>query len=855
MTTEKQKNISEYPDQGQIQENTPDIPAEEELFTDRVSEADSKADDLFSGAQEELSVQEVFVGDNDFYNYLTDIAKPAKIEKPAVTSLPEVKPIPLKRFSTVQIVLAAGIIVISLMLLYTLASHRTNSPLKSPSEPLVSQPPAPLPQQISPPEPSVAEAIVTTPQQVQKTQFVPDATQPLSLNVAQNFYLNGDYAQALGVYEKLRQNLSSRPREDLMRDFLQMQIALCVEKTGDHEQANRLFRNISQSRSPLVRVIANYHRSLLEMQRKQYLNARTKTYQAIALIDTVDFDKDWALSLKRNCSFLAAEAVTRKVLWLRDADNDLPESSWGDFEKITDPLVKLNETQLRTILNFGSEQLNKVVLSPQVRQLDQSRPARYDVSCNGASVEELLTKFAANAGLDIHWALEPTKIGIRKRAVSLHMPAATTQQCLTVAAGCAGLLAKLNEKGIVDIFNPTETSYVSEQISLLSAEAVSLWQKFLLGFPEDTRLSNAHFALGLLQDQQGLSAEPIAEYKLVANRFSSSSMAPLALLNSSKIKNSLRDYSGARQDLQQLVEQYPDTEIAGEAYLCLADSTAKAGFVAEAARLYGKVYNLGLSAESETTAAIEAGKCFYQMKDYESAEKWLTRYVSLVKNEQNKDLYSAYFFLGKTYLALGNPEAACEAFQYALQGGPSRLAREEYMETISALVEGYIQQGNFVQSLDVLEDIHSATLSQKESIAILLLKSKVLRAIGLVDNAIAILGDSAEFIPDPQLQAKVYLELADCYIDEENFEPAREKLSEILVDIEPGPLAHEIVLKLAGVCLKLGRNSQVESVCLQLLDMEPPEQTRQKALNLLATAYNQQRNFDKAALALLGQWK
>jgi len=488
--------------------------------------------------------------------------------------------------------------------------------------------------------------------------------------------------------------------------------------------------------------------------------------------------------------------------------------------------------------------------------IHQRGPARYNVTCNGASVEELLARFAANAGLDIHWALEPTQIGIRKRAVSLHLSATTTQQFITVAAGCASLLAKLNENGVIDIFNPAESSYLSEQISLLSAEAIWLWQKNLLRFPEDTHLANAHFALGLLQTQQGRSSEAIAEYKLVANRFSGSPLAPLALLNSSKLKTNLLDYAGAREDLKQLVEQFPDAEITGKAYLYLADATAKANLVPEAARLYGKVYNLNLSAESQIAAAFGAGKCSYEIKDYDSTTKWLNRYITLARDNKNKDLYSAYFLLGKTYLALGKSEAACDAFQCALQGGPSRLTREKYIETVSALVEGYIQQERFVKALDTLEDIHSSVvLSQKESIEILLLKSKTLRAIGLVDKAIAILGDRADYISDTQLNAQICFELSDCYIEKGNLNLARKKLIEVLALAELGPLSHKSALRLAEVCLQLGQSDHVISVCSQLLNSQPSEQTKQKALELMATAYNQQKNYDRAALALLGQWE
>jgi len=518
MTTENQKTTPEHPAQGQVQGNTPSVPADSELFAGEANKADSMAGDAIFVTQEGLSAQEVFAGDEDLYKYLADTAKPAKTEEPAVPMPSEIAPIPHKRFSIVQKVLAVSIVTIAAMLLYALVSRRAGSALKPSSVPVAGRPFAGTDQQQTfQPEPPIVESVSVTSQQVHKPKSVTYATQPLSLNVAQTFYLNGNYAQALGVYEKLHQNLSARPEEGLMRDFLQMRMALCMEKAGDYEQANRLFRTVSHSRSPIVRVFANYRCSLLEMQKKQYLNARTRAYQTIALIDAANLDKDRVLSLKRNCCFLAAEAVTRKVLCLCDVDKDLPETLRDNLDTIDDPFAGLNETQLRSILNSGSEQLSKALLSPQIRQLSrQSEPVRYDVTCNSASVEELLARFAANAGLDIHWVLEPTEIGIRKRAVSLHLSAATTQQFVTIASGCAGLLARLNEKGVVDVFNPAKYSYVSEQISLLNAEAVSLWQKFLFRFPSDTHLANAHFALGLLQTQQGRYAEPIAEYKFLS---------------------------------------------------------------------------------------------------------------------------------------------------------------------------------------------------------------------------------------------------------------------------------------------------------------------------------------------------
>jgi tetratricopeptide (TPR) repeat protein len=341
----------------------------------------------------------------------------------------------------------------------------------------------------------------------------------------------------------------------------------------------------------------------------------------------------------------------------------------------------------------------------------------------------------------------------------------------------------------------------------------------------------------------------------VANRFAHSSLAPFALLHSSKLKTNLRDYSGARQDLKQLVEQYPESELSEQACLYLADATMIAGLSYEAGRLYSKVYHLGLSLESQTVSAFGAGRCFYEQKDYETAVKWLTRYFDLARDNTSINLYPACFLLGKCNLALGKTQQACDAFEAALSGPAGQLTRKEYIEVVSALVDAKIQQADFLEALATLESTRSRHFSSKEeSIEILLLKSRVLRAMGLTDEAIAALGDRAQYVLDTQAKAAITLELAKCYIAKENLELAWNDLSAILMLVEPGPLAHEIALELADVCLKLRYSSQTISICSQLLDLGPSARIKKKALDILAAAYRHQKNYDRAALALLGKW-
>ncbi len=822
-------------------------------------------------AHEEPSEHEVFATDEDSSKSAKggqESTQPPAIQQSARQRLSSLSSIQRKRFSTTQKILIAGIVLTVVMLLYGL--------LKSPSRPaaglatIPTDQTSPVSGRIRAGQSAAADSEMSrrsasggsqqVPSQVKEPEAAFLPTEPLSLKVAQDFYLQQDFHKAYAAFDRIGQSLPAGEKLQPLRDFLQLRMAYCMKQTANYDQADHLFRVVSRSHSPVVATLANYQCSLLEIQKKQYLKARARAYKSLALINAVGFDKDWALSFECDCHFLVAECLTRYILSLCDTDKDIPEGLWSDPITLAAPFGNLSEAQLRLLLNSGSEQLSKALLSPQIQRLDhQEKPTRWSVTCYGAPIGELLARFAANTDLDVRWALGKKSTSqsmndtFRQRPVSLHMPATTSQQFVTTAAGCVGMMARLDDnpyRPTVNVFDPIDYSSLSEHISLLTQQAVSLWQRFLLTFHSDKRVANAHFALGLLHSQVDRVAESIAEHKLVANRFGQTSLAPFALLHLSKLKANLRDYIGARKDLEQLVQQYPDAEISNQASLHLADVTMKAQLYDEAARLYRNVYNLGFSLQSKATAALGAAKCFYEKKDYESAAKWLIQYIQMAKDPTDSDLYSAYFLLGKTNLALGKYEQACNALQHALTGQSSR---QEYVQMALALAKVYIGQKHFVKALDVLENVSSLALSQKQSIDILLLKCQILRAIGLVDKAITVLGDRAQYLVDAQLKAKLSLELAKCSIAKGDLELAHRDLPEILVLVEPGPLAHEVNCELADVCLKLGQNSQTISICSQLLDSAPAAPIKQKASDLLATAYTRQRNYDRAVFALLGQ--
>ena len=287
----------------------------------------------------------------------------------------------------------------------------------------------------------------------------------------------------------------------------------------------------------------------------------------------------------------------------------------------------------------------------------------------------------------------------------------------------------------------------------------------------------------------------------------------------------------------------------------------KAGMYEQACSQYRKSYSLALSTESKAISALGAGKCFYQQKEYEPALKWLTIYFETIDAQQpstqksakpemqnNPELYTAYLLLGKTHLALGNLQQACEILERTVK---KANASDDYVEAITTLAETQMKQNDFVTALKTIENVRPWLFSQEQTTRLLLLKSKIMRESGLVEQAVALLADRIQYLTDTKLKAYVTLEMARCEIASNHLDLARSYLTDAISSIDAGPDAQTASLELAEVCSKLKDYRQTISICKQLLDSSPSEQIEQQASKLLAAAYSNQKDYDKAAIALI----
>ncbi len=774
------------------------------------------------------------------------------------------------RLSRVQQILVAGIILNAVAVLYfqrvqmpapltpdqAAATPPAGEDDPSPS-PVRTEPATRGPAAVAPPSASIEAAVqglADSQRDSPRLEPLP-GPEPLSLQLADKLYLRRDFEHAQVMYDKLHRRLLATEDNQPLRDFLLLRMALCGKNSGNIAQADALLRTVSLSRLPILRALARYHQSTTLLSRQRYLEATAKAYQTVALIEVAAHDKKWTSAVQRQCGFLAAEAMTRNLLSLCDADANLPRELWGEHPDI-DPFVDMDEPQLRVFLASGADQLEGTVLSPQIRQTqDKAAVPHWSVICNGAPLEELLARFAANAGVNIRWTdhaqAAATEDNVRAKSVHLYLTAATTAQVVTTAAGSVGLIARTEDKGGLRLLDPTSYSSLADHTSLLAEEAITLWQRFLLAAESDPRAANAHFALALLQAARGQFDQATAEYKLVANRFAMHALAPYALLQSGMLKVRLRDYAGAHTDLKQLVELYPETELSDRACLHLADATMKAGLYEEASGLYRKVYNLGLSVAAQTESAWGAGRCLYETGRYKEAAEWLNRYTTLARDRNRPAFSAACLLLGQAYLALHQPSQAQAALRLALRG---ELSHQQHVQTVTVLVKTYLEQGLFLEALGVLENAGGWQLSQQEAVELALLRAQALRSIGLAEKAIGLLQEKNQYLPNPELQAKVALEVARCQSANGNLESARKTLGPMFEMAEPGPLADQIGRELALVCLRLNQTAQAVSVCSLLLERAAASE-RPAILTLLADAYRRQGKLDQAMAATLNQYE
>ncbi len=800
---------------------------------DKASSAPVASEVFAKVPKKDLSTPDIFAGDEKLYQLLEKAARAGLISRTGRAAS--------KLLSATHIILIINILVITAILGYLLL----RPPVAGIAAPPTIQQPSITTQTL--PQPPAQSTTAPAPQSPAiRKKSATALKKASSWQLAEQLYKNRNYEEASYVFNELAQKLTTNtPADEFMRDFFRLKMAVCLLNTQDMENLGALFTAALTSRSPVVRALANYHLIFIENRNKQYSNARSRAYRTIALLKA--FEDRLSPIFEADCYFMLAEALTKQVMMLNNTPDTLPGQLWSDTLAI-ESISPMSQNELRQFVQAGIYQLSTSAIAPKIQKREHlGVGAQWSVLCMEAPLEEILSRFASAANLNVTW--RNTDDEIRTRPTTLYLPTASEQLVTEVAAGTAGLIAHFDGDKIT-IHNANVYADLDEQKQLLTTEAVSAWRRFLIRYRGDHRTPNAHYAIALLHDYAGETATALGEYRLVAGGYAHNPLAPFALLNASKIKTNIRDYAGAREDLNQILIQYPECKLVDQASLYLAEATFAGGLYDEAVKMFQRVYNYDLNTESQCGAAYGLGKCFYETKQYKKTTKWLTNAINSTDNDRDHRLQPAYFMLGKAYVALKDFKNASFAFRNALENSPHK---KEYIEVTLELIQSEFEQQNFVVALNILESIPVSQLSQEYSCQVLIKKAQILHVLDLNDAAISLLRRRIEFIADSQTRARLNFELAKCFAATDDLRIARRKLTDALVDLPPGLLAQQANLLLADISMKLDQNEHARDICLQLLKSgNIDDQVQRNALNLLGRIYTGLNEHNNAAMAYAG---
>ena len=662
---------------------------------------------------------------------------------------------------------------------------------------------------------------------------------PISWRQAEKAFHGDDYTVAAEMFGRLVINHRHKPADSLVCDYFRLRQGQSFVRLDKKVAGLTLLKALTRSHSPIICAVSEYEIGRAELGQNKYLVARSRAYRAIGALGTLERP----IPLERDCYFLIARALTEKV---RSYKSSRRFVRWPD-KPGSDPFKGMNKTQLRSILIEGRGLLSPSALGPELDIRPRPRmPGRWEVSALEMKVEELLNQFGHKSGRKVKWGQVNQKV--RRRFVSLHFRSVSSQMLCETAAGMTGLIGRFTLDELL-VYDPAGAGSVAKQSKLITDEAVSVWRRFFYRYPKDSRIPLGHFGLAAISEWNGSKIDAVREYQILAGRFERSPVAPEALLRCAKIKIDLLNYTGARSDLLDLMDLYPNHPGIDDIYLLLGQVNEMAGQFDTAAQTFENLYHRNLSIKSRKLACLGAGRCYYSRQKYAMASKWLARYAAGF-SEPNPNAYaSAYFMLGKSEAAQGHWKVAKQAFYRCLLGNPGADIRIPAMLELARVNAG---QENFIMALGVLEKLSSEKLSPAHVSEKVVLTSEVFRAIGLVNKARSLLRLELGAASDPQQHARLAVELARCHMAYGDNDSARTLLTQILPTIEAGRTLLDASTLLAEVCLKCNEPGQALSLGEKVLQSNPPKDIARRVRQAMGEAYLAKKQYEKAALMFSG---
>lgn len=790
-----------------------------------------------SDASAQAGPNDLFVGDMSFMKELL----PTKAANTAATEKISVK----MGFRPLYVIAAANLLITAVLVtIFWFAPSRTfvsGQPAKQSLVADSNSTPAPTPPVVQN-DSTVAATTATEP----NDQSLPQAAQSVSLKMAEALASQGELAKASEAFGQIMSNIAlGGTASEEFRDYLKLRIAACLQQTNQIDTQAAYFTEALRSRSGLVRGLGAYYLALVHFKHGEYLQARKCAYQTLGLLKT--FNEVVPDTLEADMYFLAAESLSRYALGLHPIDQELPGRLWSDSLGMIWP-VDLDQAALCKALETSAQRLSEGAGGPQLL-IDPHHEAgnQWSLVCLQSPAEETLIKIVSLAGMGLVWQTSDTVV--RSRPVTAYLPNVAEQYVAEIIAGSAGLVWKYDGQNAT-LFMPDKYDDFGQHRSAIISESVAIWRRFLLRYRGEHRIPNAHYALGRMYNLDQQYATSLAEFKIIQSHFEHNPLAPYAYLEACLIRTQMKDYFGAKADLNEMLMLYPECTAADRAMLSLAQASLESNQIAAAQSLFSKVYQRNLDKTGHVQALYGLGRCAFLQNDWSVAKEQLGELLDNLEDKSDARLTDACLMLGRALIELGENQKALAVLRIPLGG---TLSDMDYVKIVQEQVQAEVDQENYMEALNILESIPQSRLNQKDSCEALIWQSRILRAIDTAPTAASLVRRKMEFIVDSQLRAWLTLELAQSYYAMGDYSQARRVLNDVLAEMQDPVRICQAGLLLAKIAEKLDQPEQAEKICRTILankDIEPS--IRQETCEILGRVYAGQKMYDKAALAFAG---
>lgn len=226
-------------------------------------------------------------------------------------------------------------------------------------------------------------------------------------------------------------------------------------------------------------------------------------------------------------------------------------------------------------------------------------------------------------------------------------------------------------------------------------EAYKQFAELVRTMPSSPLADDAQYAMGWVNFQRKEYTEAIKEFQKVTRNFPTGDAAPRAFYSLGDSYYNMQQYAAAEASYRELIRRFPDHRLISDAMVGLQYALVAQGKEKEASGVIDRFIRDNQATAAATDLQLKKAELLYGQKDFSGAAAGYRAYLAGAPD--GRDRGQAQYWLGRSYLALGQRAEALESFEVAssLSG---RFAAPATLEAIDVVLEA----GNGAKALDLI---------------------------------------------------------------------------------------------------------------------------------------------------------